>query len=150
MCGGVGRIIVERVIFYDEYSGERIDALLNPETLTWWRRAGLRPRALDELPIGTTDQIDDTLIYTGGGETEIALELLFDTRLLTGIEGVQQQMDVRRLTAPLWALAEGRSSSVVATLPRAQRLIWSEWSVLVVVVALAERFEDFTSDGIPR
>jgi hypothetical protein len=158
---------MDRVIFYDEHTASRIDALLNPETLTWTRRAGLRLRRLDELPIAAAAQSDDTLIHTGGGETEIALELLFDTRLLPatgaaappGLGSAGASADVRRLTEPLWALAENRSQgagvriatgSGSAPRPRPQRLIWGEWSLSVVVVAVAERFEDFSPEGVPR
>jgi len=142
---------MERVILYDEELSTRIDALLNPESLTWSRRAGVRERVLDEVPIGAGQLAEDGIIYTGGGTTELTLELLFDTRLLPRPPGdaPEPPADVRRLTTPLWALTEPDPARPKAGL-RTQRLIWAEWSLPVIATAISERFEDFTSDGIPR
>ena len=141
---------MEHVILYDEHAGTRIDALLNPETLTWRRRAGLRERRLDELPIADAGATDDALIHTGGGRTEIDLELLFDTRLLPEAGRPDASKDVRRLTGRLWALAEGRPPDAQGPWPRPLALVWGEWSVPVVVTGVAERFEEFTAAGAPR
>ena len=143
--------MIERVILYDEERSSRIDALLNPESLTWKRRAGVRERVLEEVPIGAGQLAEDTIIYTGGGTTELSLELLFDTRLLPRPPGDEPEApaDVRRLTTPLWALTEPDSASPAAGL-RTQRLIWGEWSLPVIATAISERFEDFTAEGIPR
>ena len=141
---------MEHVVLYDEHAGSRIDALLNPESLTWRRRAGLRERRLDELPIADAGASDDRLIHTGGGRTEIDLELLFDTRLLPEAGQPGAPEDVRRLTGRLWALTESRPPDAQGPWPRPLSLVWGEWSVPVVVTAVAERFEEFTAAGAPR
>lgn len=151
---------MERVILIDETRGDRIDALLNPESLSWRRRAGLRERSLDERPLACPEAVEDALIYTGGGVTEIDLDLLFDTRLLpprpeiapAPADAGPRDRDVRDLTRPLWTLTEpqrldGPSRGFGL---RPQLLIWGAWSVRVVVVGIAERFEEFDTEGVPR
>ena len=41
---------MERVAFIVDATGERIDCLLNPETLAVRRQAGVRPRAAPAVP----------------------------------------------------------------------------------------------------
>jgi hypothetical protein len=91
---------------------------------------------------------DDPLLYTGGGTTELRLDLLFDISLA----GSSIQTDnVRDLTAPLWRLVEnvvgddGFGSAAVV------RLVWGRvWNIPGVVAELAERYEAFSSEGAPR
>src|SRR5512143_1789416 len=94
---------MERVAFLLEPSGERLGALLNPETLVVRRTAGLRPRRALSGGIAGGGSMDEPLLFTGGGTTELLLELLFDVSLLGS--SVQTE-DVRDLTQPLWRLAE--------------------------------------------
>src|SRR5262245_14288498 len=93
---------MERVAFLLP-SGERIGALLNPESLVVRRTAGLRPRSAVGGAITGGGPTDDPILFTGGGTTELLLELLFDVSLLGS--SVQTE-DVRDLTQPLWRLAE--------------------------------------------
>ncbi len=154
---------MEKIIFFDEQDGSRIDALLNPESLSWRRSAGVRSRLIGERPVMYPEAREDTLIFTGGGVTDIDLNLLFDTRLLprrpppipiSDAANTQRDSysDVRDLTQPLWALTEaqrlGGTNSTIGLRP--QLLIWGEWSVRVVFTAIAERFEEFNIDGMPR
>ncbi|NSX55758.1 hypothetical protein [Parasulfitobacter algicola] len=147
---------MERIVFYNEDTGDIIECLLNPESMTWRRAAGVRNRTLDDLPIVSSAQTDDDLIYTGGGCTEAALELMFDTRASQASSFGSQsdpdntQQDVRELTIKLWDLAESRPEDTTSSWPPSVRMIWGSWSAPIVVTAVAERLEDFTVDGAPR
>ena len=139
---------MDRVTFLLEQSGERIPCLLNPETIQISRRAGLRPRRSIGGVLTGRGRTDDPLLYTGGGTTELRLELLFDVALA----GSTVQTDnVRDLTAPLWRLAEnvvgedGYGRAAVA------RFVWGRvWNIPGVVAEVAEHFEHFTSEGAPQ
>lgn len=139
---------MERVAFLLEPSGERIGCLLNPETIVVRRTAGLRPRRSlgSALPRGGPG--DDPLLFTGGGRTELTLDLLFDV----GLAGsTLQTEDVRDLTEPLWRLAENSLSEEGQARPPRARLVWGKrWNYLGVVAAVAERLEFFTATGAPR
>ncbi|WP_208348329.1 hypothetical protein [Pseudaestuariivita rosea] len=147
---------MERIVFYNELSGDLIECMLNPESMTWRRSAGLRTRTLDQMPIASSAQTDDSLIYTGGGQTEAALELLFDVRtaapssFVKGGSARAETGDIREVTTKLWALAESRPENATDPWPQVVRMIWGNWSVPVVVTAVAERLEDFTIDGVAR
>jgi hypothetical protein len=139
---------MERVAFLIEHSGERIGCLLNPESIIRRRSAGLRPRrSLSGLLTGH-GLSDDQLIYTGGGTTELNLDLLFDvsvsgSTIATG--------DVRDLTAPLWALAENLPAEDGRGMPPLARFIWGKsWNIPCIIAEVAERLEWFTPEGIPR
>jgi Contractile injection system tube protein len=140
---------VERVAFLIERSGERVECLLNPETFTITRQAGIRPyRTLSGALTGTAEA-DNPLLATGGGVTELVLELLFDVskQLNAGPDD-----SVQTLTAPLWEMAE---NSDVANNgyggPPMIRFVWGKsWNIPAIVVSVAERFEQFTPAGIPR
>jgi nucleoid-associated protein YgaU len=140
---------MERVAFLVESTGERIGALLNPESLVVRRQAGVRVRRSGTGQLSGAGLSDDPLLYTGGGRTELDLQLLFDVEL--GDAGAQAS-DVRDLTAPLWNLAEnpadangGGSGPVVV------RFVWAKsWNVRGVISAVAERLERFTSTGAAR
>ena len=71
---------MERIAFLVDATGERIDCLVNPETLVVRRLAGVRPAALPGAVVG--GGVDDTLLFTGGGRTELVLDLLFDVDLV--------------------------------------------------------------------
>ncbi|MCP3141709.1 CIS tube protein [Pyxidicoccus xibeiensis] len=139
---------MERVAFLIEPSGERIGCLLNPETLVMRRVAGLRPRRAlgGSLPWGGPG--DDPLLFTGGGSTELTLDLLFDVALSGS---TLQTEDVRDLTEPLWKLAENGLREDGSMRPSLARLVWGKrGNYLCVVAAVAERLEHFASTGAPR
>jgi Contractile injection system tube protein len=141
---------MERVAFLIEDTGERLGALLNPASLLMRRVAGVSPRRSISGPLSGAGLSDDPLLYTGGGRTELELELLFDvsvagSSLLTG--------NVRELTAPLWELAENKGSTISGGYgrPRLVRFVWGKtWNVLGVVSAVAERLEQFNAEGAPQ
>ncbi len=134
---------MERVAFLIEETGERISCLLNPESLTVRRTAGVR----SQPPASGRGLSDDPLLFTGGGRTEIALDLLFDVNV-AGSSITSK--DVRDLTRPFWQLAENTQKENYAAPPLA-RFVWGKaWNVLGVVVAVAERFEQFTAAGEPQ
>ena len=72
---------MERVAFLVERTGQRIGCMLNPEGLTVERVAGLVRRSPLAGPMNAGRLADDPLLYTGGGRTEMVLDLLFDTSL---------------------------------------------------------------------
>ncbi|MDQ5824434.1 MAG: hypothetical protein M3441_09545 [Chloroflexota bacterium] len=141
---------MERVAFLIEDTGERLGALLNPESLLMRRVAGVRPRRSISGPLSGAGLSDDPLLYTGGGRTELEFELLFDvtmagSSLLTG--------NVRELTSPLWELSENKGSpgSGAYAQPRLVRFVWGKtWNVLGIVTAVAERLEQFNAEGAPQ
>ena len=139
---------MERVTFLIERSGERVECLLNPETFTITRQAGLHPqRTLSGVLTGTAEA-DNPMLATGGGVTELVLELLFDV----GKQPLSQPDDsVQTLTAPLWAMAENSESTNGYGSPPMIRFVWGKaWNIPAIVVSVAERFEQFTATGIPR
>jgi hypothetical protein len=138
--------MTDRVAFLLEDTGERISALLNPASVRVRRRAGLR--TLDERPgtIAGAGGTDDVLVATGGGRTEIELQLLFDIGLVAA-DPNRVVSDVRELTGPLWRLSE--NGSQVGSVP-ALRMVWGMcWNVCAVVDAVSERLERFGADGAP-
>ncbi len=139
---------MERVAFLIEETNERLRCLLNPETLVIQRTAGVRPRhALGGLLAGT-GLTDDPLLYTGGGRTELQLDLLFDVSL-AGSSMITD--DVRELTTPLWNLAENKGGPPHQRRPSQVRLLWGKsWDIPGVITAVAERLEQFTPAGTPQ
>ena len=145
---------MDRVTFLIEATGERVSCLLNPESLTLTRRAGLRDRAGPRGALTGAAGSHDPLIATGGGITELELHLLFDTELARSLdprpeEPGQARADVRALTRPLLALAEPRAGSAEPSVP-VVRFIWGQaWNLPAVVLAVAERLERFSPGGVP-
>jgi hypothetical protein len=140
---------MERVAFLIESTGTRIGCLLNPETLTVVRQAGIERRQSTAGPLHGADLSDDPLLYAGGGSTEMTLDLLFDTTLATGSSIVAE--DVRDLTRPLWDLAENAADDSSHGQPAVVRFVWGRaWNVPGVIAAAAQRLESFTEAGVPR
>jgi hypothetical protein len=139
---------MERVAFLIEHSGERIGCLLNPDSIVRRRAAGLRPRRSVSGLLTGRGLSDDQLIYTGGGTTELNLDLLFDVSVSGSTIATK---DVRDLTAPLWALAENLPVEGGYGEPPLARFIWGKsWNIPGVIAEVAERLEWFTPEGIPR
>lgn len=139
---------MERVAFLIERTGDRLGCLLNPETLTVRRRAGLSRRASAEGPLHGAGLADDPMIFTGGGSTEMTFDLLFDTTLASGSSIAVE--DVRQLTRPLWDLAENPVDESNGE-PTFVWFVWGRaWRVRGLVCAVAERVESFTQSGVPR
>ena len=138
---------MERVAFIIEASGARVGCLLNPETFEVRRRAGLAFVPEDAGRLAGRRRRDDPVIYTGGGVTELELSLLFDVHL----ESSQVlHPDVRQHSGPLVALAEGGPEQGWSE-PPLVRFVWGKaWNVLGVVVAVSERLERFTTEGVPQ
>ncbi len=138
---------MERVAFLIEESGERIPCLLNPESVVVRRLAGVQTHRLRKGALTGAGLADDRLIFTGGGRTEIDLDLLFDVSLA----GSPPPSDIRELTAPLWSLSENSWEEGASGRPPLVRFVWGKsWNVPGVVVSVAERLEYFTPDGFPR
>ena len=139
---------MERVAFLVEMTGERIPCLLNPASITIRRIAGVRSRDSSSGPLTGAALQDDPLLYTGGGMTELLLDLLFDVSLVTAPEPVE---NVQSLTGPLTSLAEGQEGEDGYGQVPLIRFIWGKaWNILGVVAAVAERLENFTPSGAPQ
>jgi hypothetical protein len=139
---------MERVAFLIESTGQRIGCLLNPESLVVRRWAGVRSRRSLAGALRADTLADDPLLFTGGGTTELELELLFDVDLAGS---TQQIEDVRDLTQSLWHLAENVAMNGGETRPDLVRFVWGKaWNVPAVVSAVAERLEAFGPAGAPR
>jgi Contractile injection system tube protein len=139
---------------------ERISCLLNPSTLSFRRVAGLQLRRSLAGAVTQDGLRDDPLIQTGGGVTELRLDLLFDVdvpgtwlarpRNELAADG-EDDRDVRDLTRPLWDLAENLvHPGAVAGPPRVDFFWGKRLQFPAVVAAVAERLERFTASGIPR
>jgi hypothetical protein len=94
------------------------------------------------------DRKDNPMLYTGGGSTELTLDLVFDVSLAgSSIE----TEDVRDLTRRLWGLSENARNSRGYGKPPKCRVVWDKKLDLSgIVTAVAERLESFTSSGVPR
>jgi hypothetical protein len=112
------------------------------------RRAGLRARQPAGAPAPDLPRGDDPLLFTGGGTTELLLDLLFDVSLADPAAAVE---DVRALTGPLWRLAEAADLVDGYGRPPLVRFVWGKaWNFPGVVAAVAERLEHFGEQGAPR
>jgi hypothetical protein len=139
---------MERVAFLLEKTGERIPCLLNPGSVVVRRQAGVQSRQSTSGPLTGAALKDDPFLYTGGGKTEILLDLLFDVTL-SGSSAETE--DVRELTRPLTALAEGNEGEDGYGQVPLVRFVWGKaWNVLGVVAAVAERLEYFRPSGAPQ
>jgi hypothetical protein len=142
---------MERAAFLIEASNERISCLLNPEHVVVQRNAGIRPRQSLSGQLTGRYRSDDPLLYTGGGRTEITMNLLFDVSLLGSSISAE---DVRMLTRPLWNLSENHFRRVAAPhyiQPPVVRFIWGKaWNIAGVIAAVSERLEYFNERGIPQ
>jgi hypothetical protein len=139
---------MERVAFLIEKTGARIGCLLNPESLVVRRVAGVRSRRSAGGELTGAGLTDDPLLYTGGGRTELELDLLFDVNLAGSSLTTD---DVRDLTRPLVELAENAASDDPYGRPPMVRFVWGKsWNIPGVVTTVAERLEQFTPEGAPQ
>lgn len=148
-------------------SGERISCMLNPEHIVQRRIAGLAPRRTGAGVLTGPARSDTPLLHTGGGRTELELQLLFDVDFLPTPTAPPQPVpeqaeasvapqrpparprrDIRDHTRPLWAMAEN-SGEGGRSAPLVRFVLGKEWNMLAVVEALAERFERFDANGTP-
>lgn len=138
---------MERVAFLIEETGEHIGCLLNPESVVMTRTAGVEARRSSGGRLTGAGLADDPLMFTGGGRTELKLDLLFDVDLApTNVE----VSDVRQLTRPIWALAENSAEVERQLRPPLVMLLWGlAWSIPGVITEVAERFDRFGADGSP-
>lgn len=138
---------MERACFLLEETGQRLDCLLNPESVVVRRVAGVQTRRLAGGRLTGNGLADDPLLFTGGGTTELDLDLLFDTSLV----GPEVTEDVQQMTRPLWDLAENVAAADGSARLRTVRLVWGKtWNMVGVVIAVAERFERFDPTGTPQ
>jgi hypothetical protein len=137
------------VAFLIEDTGVRISCLLNPESVVVRRQAGVRVRRTLHGALTGLHLADDPLLFTGGGHTEVELDLVFDVALAAG--STITPTDVRDLTAPLSQLAENAPRQDGSAQPARVRFVWGKsWNVPAIVDAVAERLEYFTAEGAPQ
>lgn len=162
---------MERVAFLIEHTGARVSCLLNPESVVMRRSAGLARHGSATGAITGAALSDDPLIATGGGVTELELDLLFDVGVARELTAAAQDQpkadasdqanpvaepavladDVRELTRPIWNLAENGEGQEGYGAPPVTRLIWGKsWNIPAVVSAVAERLERFNEAGVPQ
>jgi hypothetical protein len=138
---------MERVAFLLDDTGEHIGALLNPETVVMSRTAGVEPRRSAGGRLTGAGLADDPLLFTGGGHTELRLDLLFDVDLAPAQLGV---LDVRQMTRPIWRLAENSAEVDRKRRPPSVHFLWGRaWDMPGIVTEVAERFDRFDADGSP-
>jgi Contractile injection system tube protein len=138
---------MERVAFLVEATGDRLTCLLNPDSLIVRRSAGVEWSAAGGGRLTGAALTDDPVVFTGGGRTELELELLFDTGLVDA--PARRVSDVRSLTRPLWSLAETPTDT--SAQPPLVRFVWGKsWNVRGIVTAAAERLEHFSAGGAPQ
>lgn len=138
---------MERVAFLIEETGQRIACMLNPEDLVVRRQAGVRPRRSSGGALTGAGLADDALLFTGGGMTELHLNLMFDVSLAGSSTKVK---DVRDLTYPLWQLAENAADEQNYGRPPLVRFVWGKsWNIPGIVSAVAERLDYFAPGGEP-
>ncbi len=139
---------MDRVAFLVLQTNEMLTCLLNPETLVLRRSAGVRVRQSSASLLSGAQLSDDPVLLTGGGRTELELELLFDVTLSGSTVTTE---DVRDLTGPLWNLAENTVGTDAYRVPPLVRLIWGRrWNIPGVISAISEHLDDFTAEGAPR
>lgn len=138
---------MERVAFLIEDTGEHYGCLLNPETVVMSRTAGVEPRRSSGGRLTGAGLADDPLLFTGGGRTELRLDLVFDVDLAPPYASVK---DVRQMTRPIWSLAENSTEVERQRRPPSVRFVWGRaWNMPGVVTEVAERFDRFAADGSP-
>lgn len=141
---------MERVHFLIEKSKVRLTCLLNPEegSLEIERSSGAGRATGGTLIKG--EQSDSPVSYKSRGDTRLTLKLLFDVTLPGSTVHTR---DVRNLTRPFWQLAEyksGDGAQAKQELPRV-RFLWGKgWDIPAVVESVAERYERFDEQGVPR
>ena len=141
---------MERVAFLIEHSGELLRCLMNPEGLQIRRRAGIRERRSVTGRLNQSGLSDDPLICTGGGRTEMQLDLLFDVDIAGSSISTE---DVRDLTGPLWDLTENWTETELAGRPPIARFMWGKskgWNIPGVIMAISENLQNFSGGGVPR
>jgi hypothetical protein len=141
--------MMQRAAFLMEDTGDRIGCMLNPESIVIQRTAGVRARESESGPVTASGLSDDPLLFTGGGSTEVTLDLLFDVSI--GGTSIDTE-DVRDLTAPFFGLAENvADDDQIYGRPPLMRFVWGKyWNIPGIVVSVSERLEFFTETGAPR
>ena len=139
---------MERVTFLLEPSQERLVAQLNPETVEVRRRAGLLRRRLPGGAVNAQSENEDALLFTGGGRTEVEMDLLFDLDLAGTPVDLE---DVRDLTEPFFELTTSTNLAGGRRRIPALRFLWGKrWNMLAAVEAVSQRLERFDASGAPR
>lgn len=138
---------MERAAFLLMQSNERISCMLNPQSVILRRRAGIRQRTSLGAAFISAEISDLPLLYTGGGTTELCMDLLFD---ISVSGSTIRTDDVRDLTSPFWEMAENMIDSQGRHYPPQVRFIWGKsWNIPAVVIRVAEKFDRFNRGGSP-
>jgi hypothetical protein len=139
---------MERVAFLVEETGDHIAAMLNPETLVVSRTSGARPRRSGAGLLSGPGVTDDPILLTGGGRTEVRIDLLFDVDLVEPANS--RPDDVRDLTRAIWQMGENSADADGRQQPPNVRFVWGRaWNIPGIVTEVAERFDRFSPAGVP-
>lgn len=139
---------MEKVVLLVEHSGAHLRCLLNPEQLELTRSAGVVTRQSQTGAMTGIGLSDDPLLYRGGGATELTLDLLFDITLAAQGPDTPPVDDVRKLTGPIWDLAENQTEHSGYGRPPTMRLLWgASWNLRGLVTSVSERLEQFDAEG---
>lgn len=134
-----------------ESTGKRIECQLNPESVTIKRRSGLVRREFPNGLMASRVDGEDGLIHTGGGRTEIELELLFDIEGAPDKTGYEANDDVRQKTNLFFEQTNLSESEEGGRQVPYLRMIWGkQWNMLVLCEAVSERVEQFDVNGCAR
>ncbi|SPH24300.1 hypothetical protein DEA8626_03350 [Defluviimonas aquaemixtae] len=141
---------MERVAFLVERTNTRLSCMLNPESLVFRRLAGIDLETFSTGSVGDRGTRRGSALFTGGGYSELDLDLVFDVSLRLGSTVVSG--DVRDHTRPIWELSENTDAPPGGVRrPPYIRFVWGKtWNVRAVVRSVAERLEAFDASGVPR
>jgi len=138
---------MERIAFLIEPEDVRISCLLNPETVVIKRTTGIKARESIGGPLTGPGMSDAPLMFTGGGQTWIDLELLFDVHLSGG---TFRTHDVRDLSGVFFKMAENSVDTNGISTPPVVRMVWGKsWNIPGVITHVAERLDCFSASGVP-
>lgn len=138
---------MERIAFLIEPEDVRISCLLNPETVVIKRTTGIKARESIGGALTGPGMSDAPLMFTGGGQTWIDLELLFDVHLPGG---TFRTHDVRDLSGVFFKMAENSVDTNGISTPPVVRMVWGKsWNIPGVVTHVAERLDCFSASGVP-
>ncbi|UBV44954.1 hypothetical protein LAJ19_19390 (plasmid) [Deinococcus taeanensis] len=144
-----GQFIKAQIVPVDGGSRSPIECMFNPREYAISRSVNWKTESNDNNDTGNK-------VYLGGSPARLTLELFFDTYARRASAGVVE--DVRKYTAPLWALSElqtgdgagGQGSQIKKGKPSSVLFQWGQtWHFKAVITDLEQQFTLFMPDGTP-
>ncbi|MDK2012099.1 MULTISPECIES: hypothetical protein [Deinococcus] len=147
---GGGQFIKAQIVPMEgKNSRSPIECMFNPREYAISRSVNWKTESNDNNDNGNK-------VYLGGSPAKLTLELFFDTYARRQSAGVVE--DVRKYTAPLWALSEmetgdgakGQGSSIKKGKPTSVLFQWGQtWHFQAVITDIEQQFTLFMPDGTP-